>query len=225
MKVTIRPEVDTASGRREGWVKRVTAIGKGAGAKQYAGDYLRPGAEVELPVGAVLLRVDPRGSARRGWQEATVWLVSVDGLCQHGGDELDWRDDAVSVRRLVADALEVGVPSQKRRQVGPEPGRWGRVYVRRGDEWDYVEAWVPDGPRSAWSDGAAPDGAGPVVLTEHTHDGQHWELIQDGPRPTSLTLRRDGVNPLALADEAVTRIAWPLMCWIRRLSVGSNEKK
>lgn len=106
--VTIIPRVGSASGRRTGWVKLVRGIVAGAtGAKRYNGPYLRSGHESEVPVGSVLLRVDPMGSVRNGYQVASVWTVAADGSLSCRGDELDWWRQQISIRDLIERHLAV----------------------------------------------------------------------------------------------------------------------
>lgn len=114
-KIRYRPIIGTASGRRTGWVKHVTSVDPDA-TNGYGvhGEFLRAGKEVELPAGAVILRVDPEGSVRRAWQSARVFRL-VEGGAGDGkpvglaegepNDELDWNADFLQVRDLLVKAL------------------------------------------------------------------------------------------------------------------------
>lgn len=108
-KVRIRPEVESNSGRRRGWIKMVTAVD--ADAKNgygVHGDFLTEDREVEVEVGAILLRVDPEGSVKNSWQSAHVFRVIDDGEFEEltpDYDNLNWKNDFLSVRDILLKAL------------------------------------------------------------------------------------------------------------------------
>lgn len=131
-KIRYRPSAGTASGRRTGWIKHVTSVSPGArDGHGVHGTFLKDGQLVELPVGAIILKVD----VSRDWQSAHVYRLSQgeDGeakLMPLTGTEgsaitprlryLDWRRDFLLVRDALAAALErepenslAGVPDEE----------------------------------------------------------------------------------------------------------------
>lgn len=113
--IRYRPSIDTASGRRKGWCKHVTAVDPEAkDGYGLTGAFLNHGKEYDLPEGSLILYVEPRGSVKNGWKEARVFrLVNHDNyLSQHeklsGERTLDWHDDFLTVRDILVDALSNG---------------------------------------------------------------------------------------------------------------------
>jgi len=106
--VRIRPEIATGSGRRKGWIKHVTSVDTSkSNGYAFGGDFLTPGRETDLPVGAILVRVDPRGSAKNGWKEGHVLRLEADGdLTEITYDGLDWYKDFLTIRDTVIKALD-----------------------------------------------------------------------------------------------------------------------
>jgi len=105
--VRIRPQVGTASGRRQGWIKHVVQVDESRpNGYAFDGDFLRAGRETDLPVGAILIRVDPCGSVKNGWKEGHVLRLEADGeLTELTDDGLNWYDDFLTIRDTVTEAL------------------------------------------------------------------------------------------------------------------------
>ena len=106
-KVRVKIQNETASGRREGWTKLVTGVDTTiTNGYAFAGDFLRDGAEHDLPVGAILVQCNPQGSVKNGWKSGVCLRVQADGsLLRLHNKDYDWRDDFLSFRDLVADEL------------------------------------------------------------------------------------------------------------------------
>ena len=105
--VRVKIQNETASGRREGWTKHVTSVDTTiANGYAFAGDFLRNGAEHDLPVGAILIQCNPQGSVKNGWKTGVCLRVQADGtLLRLHKSTYDWRDDFLSFRDLVAEKL------------------------------------------------------------------------------------------------------------------------
>ncbi len=106
-QVRIRVQNETASGRRQGWTKLVTDVDpEGRNGYSFAGDFLRGGAEHDLPVGGIVIQCNPEGSAKNGWKSGVCLRVQDDGtLLRLHEETYDWRDDFLSFRDLVISAL------------------------------------------------------------------------------------------------------------------------
>lgn len=122
-KLRYRPKAGTNSGKRRGWIKHVTAVDpEGTDGYAVSGEFLRSGTEVELPEGAVILKVNPEGSVNNNWKSAHVLVLrdAGDGSAEEdyllGGPEkivdgeegvglANWYSDFLSVRDALEEAL------------------------------------------------------------------------------------------------------------------------
>jgi hypothetical protein len=95
----------SASGRREGWWKQVTAVDP-AGTNGYAihGDFLKEGYH-DLPIGAVLVRQAPGGSVKNWTKDGKVFTVTADGIKPFSDDEWSWTKSFVFLRDELIAAL------------------------------------------------------------------------------------------------------------------------
>jgi hypothetical protein len=111
--VRIRPSVETSSGRRKGWIKHVTACDSSkTNGYAFDGDFLDADREVELPIGAILVRVDPEGSVKNNWQSGHVLRLEADSsLSELTEGNPDWRNDFLSIRDIVCEALNTPPPN------------------------------------------------------------------------------------------------------------------
>ena len=93
-----------ASGGRRSWARRVTRYDpdETTPARRFVGDYLREHAEMDLPVGGLVLEVTHKGSVKRGWREAQTHIVGPDDLYPVGG-AYDYEDDHLSLVDHVKD--------------------------------------------------------------------------------------------------------------------------
>jgi hypothetical protein len=97
--VRVYIDIPTASGRRKGWWKHVSGVNRTAkGGYAVSGEFLDEG-QVDLPVGAVLVRCSPEGSVKNGWKAARVYIMQPDGLqvvrgdgCDRDGDFDLWKE-------------------------------------------------------------------------------------------------------------------------------------
>lgn len=118
IRVTI--EKPTGSGHREGWWKQVSGIDRSKnGGWAITGDFL-DGGEQDIPVGAVLVCCDPRGSARHGWKGVSVHLASPTGLelikgegCDEYGD-FDLRKKLPSLLDCIELAMDLRRPGEEK---------------------------------------------------------------------------------------------------------------
>jgi len=107
--VRIRPEVAHESGQRRGWVKQVTHVDTSSkNGYAFEGQFLGEGKETELPVGALLLHVDPAGSVNRSYKYATLTRLNEDGS-EETITEGNWRTEKLTIRDAAADALSQAV--------------------------------------------------------------------------------------------------------------------
>lgn len=114
-KIRYRPSIGTASGRRKGWMKHVTSVDADAtNGRGVHGEWLDDGKLVELPAGAVILDVYPKGSVKHGWLRGRVYRLVGQGLSEDQPDlreftpddeEMDWRKDFLRVRDALVEAL------------------------------------------------------------------------------------------------------------------------
>ena len=103
--IRIRPVVETASGRRTGWIKQVTSVDpNGRNGYAFDGEFLRDGVEVDLPVGSILVRVDPEGSVKNAWQSGHILKLQADGEMVELADG-DWKDDFLGLRDAATEAM------------------------------------------------------------------------------------------------------------------------
>jgi hypothetical protein len=101
--VRITPRAATGSGRRRGWIKRVTSIDpRGRDGYAVHGEFLADGREVDVPVGSILLSVEPAGSVKHASQVARILRVDADGALNEVLDEHDWRRQFLTVRDRLA---------------------------------------------------------------------------------------------------------------------------
>jgi hypothetical protein len=116
VRVTI--EKPTSSGRREGWWKRVSSINREKnGGWAIDGTFLNNG-EQDIPIGAVLVCMDPRGSARHSWKGVSVHLVTPEGLelikgngCDEHGD-FNLRTQCPSLLDCIELAMDLRRPDE-----------------------------------------------------------------------------------------------------------------
>lgn len=107
MKIRFRIVNETNSGRRSGWTKHVTAVDTSKhNGYAFDGPFLRAG-ENELPVGSIIIQKNPEGSVKNGWDSARCYVVTADGL-ETVSDGMDWREDFLSFRDVVAEYLARG---------------------------------------------------------------------------------------------------------------------
>lgn len=112
VRIKIKNEIN--SGKRSGWTKHVTNVDMTkTNGYAFEGEFIPGGKEIELPVGAILIQKNPEGSVKNGWWEAEVFRLSEDGtLIDLAPDtKYDWKDDFLSFRDLVAEALEQEPPN------------------------------------------------------------------------------------------------------------------
>ena len=103
--IRIRPAIETASGRRTGWIKQVTSVDpNGRNGYAFGGEFLRDGVEVDLPVGSILVRVDPEGSVKNAWQSGHILKLEDDGEMVELADG-DWKDDFLGLRDAATEAM------------------------------------------------------------------------------------------------------------------------
>lgn len=115
--IRFRPSIRNGSGGRKGWCKHVTSVPHNArNSKEMAGEYLRDGVQYDLPHGAVLLFVQPVGSAKNGYMAAEVFRLVVSAednnapyleTCME--ETVDWRSDFLDVRDALTRALETPI--------------------------------------------------------------------------------------------------------------------
>lgn len=111
--VRIKPAVGHNSGQRRGWAKHVEKINTDyKNGYAFEGQFLSEGKETELPVGAIILHVDPFGSVNKGWKEAKLTRLNEDGTETDLIKYTDWQTDKLSIRDAAAEALD--------QQVGPD---------------------------------------------------------------------------------------------------------
>lgn len=114
-KVRIKYRPKTASGRRTGWAKTVTAVHDNAnvrGAKAFAGEYLHT-SEQDLDVGTLAVEVNPEGSAKNGYESARLLRLCADGSWDVVEDGYNWREEFLSFRDVVSEALKQADPEEK----------------------------------------------------------------------------------------------------------------
>lgn len=112
-------ENTTASGRRKGWAKLITGIvdddgvhAVARGAKAFVGDYLNEHVEVDLPVGTLILDVEPSGSVKNGTKVASIRRVEEDpnrpgmGWFPRVTEQFDWFSEFLSFRDEAKRVLE-----------------------------------------------------------------------------------------------------------------------
>ncbi len=115
MKIArITPVAGTASGKRRGWIKTVTACDSSkTNGYAFEGQFLSSGVLTEVPVGALLLSVFPAGSTKNGYQEAELFRVHADDDLRQVGETWDWHKEFLLVRDAVCAALKA--PEQKKK--------------------------------------------------------------------------------------------------------------
>ena len=114
--IRIRPTVGSASGRRTGWIKQITSVDSSkSNGYAFEGEFLTAGQEVDLPVGAILVRVDPEGSVKNAYQSGHIYRLQADGEMEEL-ESGDWRDDFLTLRDAASDALEENLARR-----APEP--------------------------------------------------------------------------------------------------------
>ena len=105
MNIRIRPQIHRASGGRKGWMKVVTKVDpNGRNGYSFDGEFLTDGVEVDLPVGSVIIRVDPEGSVKNGYQLGNVLKLQADGTME-SLEYGDWKSDFLTLRDAAAKAL------------------------------------------------------------------------------------------------------------------------
>jgi len=107
MKEIVKITLATASGQRVGWAKHVTKINEGQkGGYAYEGEFLRSG-QAELPVGAVLIYINPEGSVAHQYQSAKVRRVLAGGELETVREFANFRTEEPTIRRFVAELLDI----------------------------------------------------------------------------------------------------------------------
>jgi hypothetical protein len=105
MKHTINIQLTHNSGNRKSWWKHITSIDPSQrGGYAFGGDFLQKG-ENELPTGALLLHVMPCGSAKNGYQEASLFKIGSDGSLEALVENLNWRDQSITLRKKAEEYL------------------------------------------------------------------------------------------------------------------------
>jgi len=109
--IRIRPTVGSNSGRRTGWIKQITSVDSSKrNGYAFEGEFLTAGQEVDLPVGAILVRVDPEGSVKNAYQSGHIYRLQADGEMEEL-ESGDWRDDFLTLRDAASNALQVPEPA------------------------------------------------------------------------------------------------------------------
>ena len=121
--IRFRPSAVRSSGRRESWMKHVTGCDASkTNGYAFDGDFLKASREVDLPVGAILIRVDPEGSVKNNWQSGHVFRLQADGeLDELTEGNLDWRDDFLTIRDIVFAAIS-GESEESKEPANPLAG-------------------------------------------------------------------------------------------------------
>ena len=110
-KVRIKIANDTASGRRTGWTKHVTAVDETkANGYAFEGEFIDDG-QHEIDAGSVLISKDPKGSAKNGYHVGCVGIVRADGAIDWTTPCDDWRKNFLDLRDAVAAALNTEPPN------------------------------------------------------------------------------------------------------------------
>jgi hypothetical protein len=100
--VTVELTPQTASGRRESWFKKVDSVDSSQkGGYAYEGDFLKPGIELELKVGSIIIECSPHGSVKNGWKEGAIYKVKPDSALEMLTSGFDWQSESVSFRKEV----------------------------------------------------------------------------------------------------------------------------
>ena len=103
--------VGTNSGHRQGWLKYVTKVDPSkTNGYAFEGEFLRAGALVDLPQGAVLVACDPTGSVRNGGKDGSVRVVEkssedLDEAAPIVFSTGDWYSNFLSLRDKVSELL------------------------------------------------------------------------------------------------------------------------
>lgn len=98
----------TRSGHRTGWARTFTDVEDDTrGVKAFTGgEYLREG-ENRLPVGMLVLYIEPVGSVKNGHNDASICEVSSDGdLYEVTGKQFVWHREFESLRNEAKDLLK-----------------------------------------------------------------------------------------------------------------------
>jgi hypothetical protein len=104
-----------ASGRRTGWSKRVENVDESKeNGYAFDGEFLPDRKEIEIPVGAIVIQKNPKGSVKNGYNEGKIYRVSEEGslVDLHPEVEFNWRNDFLTFRDHVAEAIN-GVESSE----------------------------------------------------------------------------------------------------------------
>lgn len=132
----------TASAKRRGWWKWVTGVDR---SKKFGwcleGEFLRDG-EHDLPIGTVLVRSTPIGSAKYSKNSHTIWIVAADGgltALHDGRDELcTWQqigptmlDRCTAALRYCPAVLETLGEDRRRRVAAREAAEAENLEYRR----------------------------------------------------------------------------------------------
>lgn len=140
-----------ASGRRESWAKTVTGVDNGkVNGYAFQGEFLQRNAEVDLPLGQLVVGRYPAGSVRHASQEWFLARVGSDGLqyltdpdaiqypdswSSDHEDAWGWSGlDFLSFRDLVADQLATGA--------SPDLGDLRQRRMALLDELDAIDAQI-----------------------------------------------------------------------------------
>lgn len=113
----IRIRVARASGPRVGWAKHVQSIDPSQPySKAFVGPFLRADTLVDLPIGSLVLVVNPEGSYKHGWEQAYVRIVRRNAEEMDDATELvatgNWRQDYLNIRDACVENLRMPVAQQ-----------------------------------------------------------------------------------------------------------------
>ena len=102
--VRIKFYAATGSGRRKGWGKVVDAVdATKRNGYAFDGEFLGDG-EHDVPVGAVIVSVEPNGSAKHPTKYGRVHRITPDGEYQQLA-AADWHEEFLTLRDAAAAAL------------------------------------------------------------------------------------------------------------------------
>lgn len=154
----------TASGRRRGFHRHVTAVDSSRkDGYAFEGEFLPDGREVDLPDAAVLVRKSPSGSVKNARDEWAVGVVLPDGRTLWSEE---YRREAFLTFR---DAVEGTVNGDLSPIIDAceEAARWDERKADRADEEAEEKSGTPEGAQARWdAEAAREDAAG------------HWERAE-----------------------------------------------
>ena len=116
-KVVVKIPNVRGSGRREGWLRTVSGFDEAErGARHFVGEYLKPGTEEILPVGQIVISVEPEGSASQGTNAAYLAVIDKDGDLAYFNAEkpYHWRNQFPSFAKYVREKFDSHTASPDR---------------------------------------------------------------------------------------------------------------